>query len=91
METKWQKIETAPRDGTTIALLIPYKPRPEVDAGYWEPLEDSDDPWIPHWHRTLAACRADERAHHMPPGSCLLTRGKLPGPVVSLDSDGDVR
>ena len=42
----------------------------------------------PHWHRTLAACRADELAHHMPPGSCLPTRGELPGPVVSLDSDG---
>ena len=43
----------------------------------------------PHWHRTHAACRADERAHHMPRGSCLPTRGPLPGPVVSLDSDGE--
>ena len=43
---------------------------------------------VPHWHRTLAACRADERAHHLPLGSCLPTRGPLPGPVVSLDSDG---
>ena len=39
----------------------------------------------------LREAALDERAHHMPPGSCLPTRGELPGPVVSLDSDGDVR
>ena len=36
----------------------------------------------PHWHHRLSACRADERAHHMLPGSC------LPPPAIDLDSAG---
>jgi len=42
-----------------------------------------------HWHRTHAACLADERAFHLPPGSCLKTQGaELPPPGIDLDSDG---
>lgn len=68
--TEWQPIETAPRDGTKIALLIPYKPHPEVDAGYWEPLEDSDDPWIPDWGKRDGGCfrfTGDDGAYDIQP------------------------
>lgn len=42
-----------------------------------------------HWHRTHAACIADERAHGLPAGSCLKTHGgELPMPHVDLDSEG---
>ncbi len=43
----------------------------------------------PRWDRTHAACRADERVFHLPPGSCLRTEGEPPPPpAIDLDSDG---
>ncbi|MDD2878717.1 MAG: hypothetical protein PHZ23_15980 [Acidiphilium sp.] len=42
---------------------------------------------VDHWHRTLAGCVADARAHHMRPAACLKAQGPIPRPVLGLAAE----
>lgn len=64
----WQPIETAPKDGSRVKLLIPYKREKFseaqcTDEGYWQSLESwNPDPWlldgtdIPQWGIDAGGC-----------------------------------
>lgn len=66
--SEWQKIETAPKDGSRVKLLIPYSrekfSEPQcTDEGYWQALESwNSDPSmladfnIPQWGIDAGGC-----------------------------------
>lgn len=61
----WRPIESAPRDGSRIALLVPYSKETFseaecTDEGYWEPLppdtKASISMGVPQWGVDAGGC-----------------------------------
>jgi len=64
MKEKWQPIETAPKDGTWIAL---WSDGSKVQAGYWGPSYfGSDHKWIQYAHRSECEEVEPEPTHWQP-------------------------
>lgn len=64
-DSSWRPIETAPRDGSRVALLIPYTREKFsqfqcTDVGYWEPLgtyhKADIGMGIPQWGADAGGC-----------------------------------
>lgn len=62
-DVSWRPIETAPHDGTRVALLIPYarwkfSEKQCTDEGYWEPLPPrlKAGMGVPQWGVDAGGC-----------------------------------